>query len=79
MTDHQLTATEHRLFEALQAAYPQTLSRVDLESVLYGDREDGGPEWGSSVVLVTMHRLRKKLSRRGWRVVQGGYRLERAK
>lgn len=63
-----LSPFEERLLFALVARSPAPVETKDLIHVVYGDREDGGPDTASQCLRVIICRLRKKLERLGWQV-----------
>lgn len=53
------------LLEAMADHFGMWMSRQRLAAILYGDRLDGGPEWGLNSVSVQMTKLRPRLLKHG--------------
>ncbi len=51
---------QSRIMDALTEAGDKGLTARELVEKIYGDREDGGPEWADTVVYVTAKRLRDR-------------------
>lgn len=75
-------ATSRALMLALCDANGRNLSIDQLVDATYGGRIDGGPENARRSVLVTLHKLRKRVKKLGWQIpnavkegMRGSYRL----
>jgi hypothetical protein len=76
--DVSLTPLQRRIYDAL-ATRPRT--NIELQDAMYGDRPDGGPENGNTVVSVLVNQMKHRLRPHGMTVRSTGgpgalYRLE---
>jgi hypothetical protein len=56
----KLSRSHGTILSALLANYDRYVLRSDIENILWGHREDGGPESASNTLSVTLHNIRAK-------------------
>lgn len=77
----RLGKQERAIILELVHAFPAGVTNEHMQTVLYHDDPNGGPEWSSKIVSILMWRVRKKVEAMGWTIPDGrkhgDYRLVR--
>ncbi|QND53436.1 helix-turn-helix domain-containing protein [Phyllobacterium sp. 628] len=64
------TKTERKIFDFLCENFGKYVSATEIVEILYGDKEDGGPETAHTIIAVMINHIREKIQNHGL-IIQG--------